>query len=76
MQNGTWCHDRPVSSYDQADRADAPKVSSEWHDDHPTSMWIFHGDKARYASGLFTTAEEGLGAMFWHLLNTAANQLG
>jgi len=45
---------------DGAGLTESAQVSSDRDDDRRTTLWIFHGEQARFASGLFVTADEGL----------------
>jgi hypothetical protein len=49
-----------VSIRDEAGPDEGGGDFSDRDGDQETTMWIFHGEKARYASGLFATAREGL----------------
>ncbi|MEJ3747461.1 hypothetical protein WEI85_29760 [Actinomycetes bacterium KLBMP 9797] len=49
-----------MSMHDGAGFSEPNTALSDRHAGQRTTMWIFHGERARYASGLFATAEEGL----------------
>lgn len=54
------CHDRLVSIRDEAGLAETQSAPLDPQRERRTTMWIFHGEKARFASGLFATAEQGI----------------
>ncbi|MGH3736099.1 MAG: DUF7710 domain-containing protein [Micromonosporaceae bacterium] len=40
--------------------SDPPRVTLVQRQDEPGTVWVFHGDGARFASGVFTSEDEGL----------------